>query len=178
MDILKYITNKDVELSNDDFNIEKLTKDIRKGYVEEKEAKAEYEAEFKAKEDDYKNQIADLTKKYADLENSFNGITEKYNTTTEALKSSNLTNTILKNGFNEADVEKVSKLRTGVFNEIEDDNEAVQNIKEQYGKVFFEDPTTKAPDEAGFNAKTNVSKDSEIVITRNTSIKNLIKKGE
>ena len=33
MDISKYITNKDIQLSNDDINIEKLEKDIRKGYV-------------------------------------------------------------------------------------------------------------------------------------------------
>ena len=33
MDIKKYIKNKDIELSNDDFNIDKLENDLRKGYV-------------------------------------------------------------------------------------------------------------------------------------------------
>ena len=33
MDISKYLTNKDIQLSNEDFNLEKLEKDIRKGYV-------------------------------------------------------------------------------------------------------------------------------------------------
>ena len=33
MDIKKYLTNKDIELSNEDINFEKLEKDIRKGYV-------------------------------------------------------------------------------------------------------------------------------------------------
>ena len=33
MDISKYLTNKDIQLSNDDINIEKLEKDLRKGYV-------------------------------------------------------------------------------------------------------------------------------------------------
>ena len=36
MDISKYLTNKDVSISNDDIDLEKLTSDIRKGYVEEK----------------------------------------------------------------------------------------------------------------------------------------------
>ena len=33
MDIKKYITNKDIEITNDDINIDKLTNDLRKGYV-------------------------------------------------------------------------------------------------------------------------------------------------
>ena len=33
MDISKYLTNKDIQLSNEDINFEKLEKDIRKGYV-------------------------------------------------------------------------------------------------------------------------------------------------
>ncbi len=33
MDISKYLKNKDIQLSNDDINIEKLENDIRKGYV-------------------------------------------------------------------------------------------------------------------------------------------------
>ena len=37
MDITKYLTNKDIQLSNEDFNIEKLEKDIRKGYVPSEE---------------------------------------------------------------------------------------------------------------------------------------------
>ena len=32
MDIKKYIKNKDIEISNDDINIEKLENDLRKGY--------------------------------------------------------------------------------------------------------------------------------------------------
>lgn len=36
MDIKKYLKN-DIELSNDDIDIEKLTADLRKGYVVEKD---------------------------------------------------------------------------------------------------------------------------------------------
>ena len=37
MDISKYVTNKDIQLSNEDINFEKLEKDIRKGYVSSEE---------------------------------------------------------------------------------------------------------------------------------------------
>ena len=33
MDISKYLTNKELQLSNEDINFEKLEKDMRKGYV-------------------------------------------------------------------------------------------------------------------------------------------------
>ncbi len=33
MDIKKYIKNKDIELSNDDINIDKLESDLRKGFI-------------------------------------------------------------------------------------------------------------------------------------------------
>ena len=41
MDISKYLTNKEVTISNDDLDIEKLTQDLRKGYVLEAEAEKE-----------------------------------------------------------------------------------------------------------------------------------------
>ena len=37
MDIKKYITNKDIESSNEDINIDKLTKDLRKGFIPSEE---------------------------------------------------------------------------------------------------------------------------------------------
>ena len=49
MDIKKYLTNKDIEITNDDIDIEKLTKDLRKGFIDETEAKANAKAKAKAK---------------------------------------------------------------------------------------------------------------------------------
>ena len=58
MDISKYITNKDIQLSNDDINIEKLEKDIRKGYVSSDEVD-------KARKDALKESTATYTELYS-----------------------------------------------------------------------------------------------------------------
>ena len=61
MDISKYLTNKELQLSNDDINIEKLEKDIRKGYVLSEEVE-------KAR----KETLDENTKAYSELEEKYN----------------------------------------------------------------------------------------------------------
>jgi hypothetical protein len=68
MDISKYLKNKDIQLSNDDINIEKLENDIRKGYVLSEEVD-------KAKEESKK----ESTSKYAELETKYNALDKSYN---------------------------------------------------------------------------------------------------
>lgn len=177
MDIKKYLTNKDIEITNDDIDIEKLTKDLRKGFVDESEAKANakatYETELKDLRKDLESKVKLAEDKYTTLENSYNDLNTRYTEQTNQLKQSELRSVALENGFKSTDVEEVSKLRTSLYADVQDDAEAVQKIKERYGKSFFEDAKTKAPDESNFggeNAKTN-----DVVITRNTSIKDLMK---
>ena len=63
MDITKYLKNKDIELSNDDINVEKLEKDIRKGYVLSEEV------------DNAKNEaLKESTSKYTELETKYNNL--------------------------------------------------------------------------------------------------------
>ena len=57
MDISKYLTNKDVSISNDDIDLEKLTTDLRKGYIEEKTANANIEAKVKEATADYEGKL-------------------------------------------------------------------------------------------------------------------------
>lgn len=177
MDIKKYLTNKDVEISNDDIDIEKLTKDLRKGFVEESEAKANAKATYETELKDLKKDLEDKVKlaedKYTTLENSYNDLNTRYTEQTSQLKQSELRSVALENGFKTSDVEEVSKLRTSLYADIADDTEAVQKIKERYGKSFFEDSKTKAPNESKFGSEN--AKTSDVVITRNTSIKDLIK---
>ena len=177
MDIKKYLTNKDVEISNDDIDIEKLTKDLRKGFIEDSEAKANAKATYETDLKDLKKDLEDKVKlaedKYTTLENSYNDLNTRYTEQTNQLKQSELRSIALENGFNSSDVEEVSKLRTSLYSDIQDDTEAVQKIKERYGKSFFEDPKTKAPDENHFGSENAKTKD--VVITRNTSIKDLMK---
>ena len=68
MDISKYITNKDIQLSNEDLNLEKLEKDIRKGYVLSEEVESARNEALK-----------EATSKYAELEEKYNSLDKSYN---------------------------------------------------------------------------------------------------
>ena len=178
MDISKYLKNKDITLSNDDVDIEKLTNDLRKGYVEESEAnskaKATYEAELKDLRKQFEEKANLAESKYTVLENSFNDINAKLTDTTKELGAERLKTVALENGFSSSDVEEVSKLRTSLYSDIQDDTEAVQKIKERYGKSFFDNSITQAPEENTFGSG-NQTKKNDVVITRNTSIQDLMK---
>jgi hypothetical protein len=177
MDIKKYLTNKDIEITNDDLDIEKLTKDLRKGYIEETEAKANakatYETELKDLRKNLEEKASLAESKYTVLENSYNDLNSRYTEQTNQLRASELRSVALENGFKSSDVEEVSKLRTSLYGDIQDDAEAVQKIKERYGKSFFESSNTQAPDEGNFGSTE--TKPSDVVITRKTSIKDLMK---
>lgn len=177
MDIKKYLTNKDIEISNDDIDIEKLTKDLRKGYIDETEAKASAKATYETELKDLRRDLEEKTKlaesKYTSLENSYNDLNSRYTEQSNLLKASELRSVALENGFKSSDVEEVSKLRTSLYSDVEDDTEAVQKIKERYGKSFFDDSLGKAPDEKNFGSTT--TKPTDVVITRKTSIQELMK---
>ena len=179
MDISKYLTNKDITLSNDDVDIEKLTKDLRKGYIEESEAKANAKASYETELKDLRKSLeekANLAEsKYTVLENSYNDLNARYTEQSKQLSAEHLRGIALENGFNSADVEEVSKLRTSLYADVQDDIEAIQKIKDRYGKSFFDNSNTKAPDEKNFGSG-NQTKKNDVVITRNTSIQDLIKK--
>lgn len=179
MDISKYLTNKDITLSNDDVDIEKLTKDLRKGYIEESEAKANAKASYETELKDLRKSLeekANLAEsKYTVLENSYNDLNARYTEQSKQLSAEHLRGIALESGFNSADVEEVSKLRTSLYADVQDDTEAIQKIKDRYGKSFFDNSNTKAPDEKNFGSG-NQTKKNDVVITRNTSIQDLIKK--
>ena len=178
MDISKYLKNKDITLSNDDVDIEKLTKDLRKGFIEESEAnskaKATYETEIKDLRKSLEEKANLAESKYTVLENSYNDLNARYTEQSKQLSAEHLRGIALENGFNSSDVEEVSKLRTSLYADIQDDTEAVQKIKERYGKSFFDSSTTKAPNEGTFGSG-NQTKKNDVVITRKTSIQDLMK---
>ena len=169
MDIKKYL-KKDVELNNEDVDIEGLTADLRKGYVVEKDIVAKLQKQY---ETDLAEKTKEYTTKIASMQNDYDSLSAKYNTNADELKLSNLKNAILSNGFKGEDVEQVAKLRTAMYGEITDDNEALSKVREHYGKVFFETKVDTAPDEPKMN--TTPSTEQQPVITRNTSIKEMIK---
>ena len=71
MNIEKYLTNKEVKITNSDFDIEALTKDIRAGFVDEKEV----DNRIKVAVD---TQLKASTTKYTLLSTPFN-VSTKFN---------------------------------------------------------------------------------------------------
>lgn len=169
MDISKYLKNKEVSISNDDLDIDKLTQDLRKGYVLESEAEKERDKLLKDKDKEYSERIAKS-------QTDFDALTAKYNDQANQVRSANLKVTMLENGIPSDKIEDAAKLRTTYYQDVESDAEAVQKIKEQFGKVYVEQPSfDQAPSEGQFNAKVAEAKPT-IEITRNTSLKDLMKK--
>lgn len=178
MDISKYLKNKDVTITNDDIDIESLTKDLRKGYIEESEAKANAKATYETEVKDLRKQLEERASlaesKYTVLENSYNDLNARYTEQGKQLSAEHLRGIALENGFNSSDVEEVSKLRTSLYADVQDDTEAIQKIKDRYGKSFFDNSITQAPDEKNFGSG-NQTKKNDVVITRKTSIQDLLK---
>ena len=174
MDITKYLTNKDVQLSNDDINIEKLEKDIRKGYVLSEELD-------KVREEVKKESTASYTEledKYNKLEKSYNDIEARNTELTNNEKGLKQQVEMVSLGFKKENFDEVSKLRNSIYANEEDDSKAFASIKERYGATFGFNKTEEVkkvdvPNETNFNS-TNVPQKEEINVTRSTSIKNLV----
>lgn len=172
MDISKYLKNKDIQLSNEDLDFEKLEKDIRKGYVLSEEVD-------KAKEEG----IKESTSKYAELENKFNALDKSYNDL--QAKNVELTNNnsglklqmeMVSQGFTKDKFDEVSQLRTTLFKDEVDDSKAISLIKEKFGATYFPktEPKNDVPNDTNFNTQNKESR--EIKITRKTSVRDLFKK--
>lgn len=171
MDITKYLKNKEIQVSVDDFDIEKLEKDIRKGYVLSEEvdkAKETVMKEYTTKYTALEEEKNKLEKSYADIEARNTELTSNQRELEQRVEMVSL-------GFKKEDLDEVSKLRNSVYAEEQDDNKAFSSIKERYGSTFgfvkeLEKPTV--PNEPSFNSDTKPS--PEIKVTRNTTIKDLI----
>ena len=172
MDITKYLKNKDVELSNEDINLEKLEKDIRKGYVLSEEV-----------ENAKKEALKDSTSKYTELETKYNSLDKSYNDLqaknveqTNTIGSLKLQVEMMNQGFSKDKFDEVSKLRTSLYAEEQDDAKAISLIKENFQGTYFPKAEEKAevPNETPFT--TNATPSEPIKITRKTSIKDLLNK--
>ena len=174
MDISKYITNKDIQLSNEDINLEKLERDIRKGYVLSDEVdKARKEA---VKESTSK--YVELETKYNTLDKSFNDLQAKNVEQTKTIGGLNLKVEMVEQGFSKDKYEEISQLRNTLFKDETDDSKAISMIKEKFGATYFPKKETETkvevPNETNFNSQP--TQNNEIKITRKTSIKDLFRK--
>lgn len=170
MDITKYVTNKDLQVSNEDINFEKLEKDIRKGYVLSEEV-----------ENARKEALNESTSKYTELETQFNKLQQSYNDiearNTELAsrtKGLELEVEMVSQGFKKENLAEISALRNSLYKDEEDNAKAVAMIKEKYKATYFpetERKTIDIPNEAGF--KVDEKPPVKPVVTRNTNIKDL-----
>lgn len=177
MDIKKYITNKDIEISNDDINIEKLTNDLRKGYVLSSDLDKEVKSAVEEANKTSSSQLADLQSKYDEINKKFEDAEARNVALTNEKKTISLQRDMVSLGFEEKDFDEVSKLRSSLYAEEQDDKKALSQIMDKfkgtYGKV---EPTTPVvPNETGFNSNKTTTP-VEPKITRKTSIADLRKK--
>lgn len=174
MDISKYLTNKDIQLSNEDINLEKLEKDIRKGYVLESESE-------NALKEAISNTNKENTSKYAELETRYNELEKNYQALEE--RNSNISNSnrdlslqveMVSQGFNKDQFKEIAQLRQSMYAEETDDSKAISLIKEKFGATYF--PKENKPEVPNETSLGNASTENhEINITRKTSVKDLMK---
>ena len=175
MDIKKYITNKDIEITNDDINIDKLTNDLRKGYVLSSEVDDKVKSAVDEANKTSSNTLADLQSKYDDISKKYEDVESRNVSLTESNKRIELERDMASYGFKKENFEEVSKLRNSLY--ADDDNEtALSKIGEKFkGTYFPEDKKVDVPNEAGFNSNQSPTP-TEPKITRKTSIKDILQK--
>lgn len=175
MDIKKYIKNKDIEVSNDDFNIDKLENDLRKGYVEESSVDERVKSAVEEVQKTSKTEYDTLKKEYDSLQNNYSEIEKRNTDLADKVKTVSLERTMVEYGFNKDQFAEVSKLRSSLYGEESDDDKAISQIKEKYKNTYFPTPEpTKQKDDTPINNGTVQPVD--IKVSRLTSIKDLMKK--
>ena len=168
MDIKKYLNNKDIELSNEDINFEKLEKDIRKGYVSSEEVETARAEALKESTSHY----SELEDKYTKLEKSYNDLEARNTELASRENGLKLQVEMISQGFKKEDLDEVAKLRSSLYADEQDDAKAIGMIKEKYNATYFPKTQVDIPEENKFN--TGEVKPKEIVVTRKTSVKDLI----
>lgn len=170
MKIEKYLTNKDINITNDDIDVARLIKDLQQGMVSEETLNAKLEEAQKSWQEKSSKDYADLESKYNELEKRNGDLT----TSNAQLK---LENIMTREGFKEEDFKEISKLRNSLYEEEKDDVKAIQEIKEKYKSTYFQEeektPFTPAPNETGVKGNS-VGNSEPIEITRKTSLKDLL----
>lgn len=169
MDISKYLTNKDIQLSNEDINFEKLEKDIRKGYV----SSEEIENTRKSVTDELNKNYSQLEEKYNQLQKSYDDIEARNTQLTSNENNLRLEVEMVSQGFKKEQFEEISTLRNSLFKEETDNAKAISMIKEKYHSTYFPETQIEVPNETSF--ETSSKPKEEIKVTRKTSIRDLLR---
>lgn len=175
MDITKYIKNKDIEITNDDINIDKLQKDLLKGYELSSEVDTRIDATLEEYKKTSKVEYDKLKSEYDTLQNNLTEYEKRNTDLAEKNKSLSLENVMTRAGFKDEDFKDISSMRYSLYSEEKDDVKAIESIKEKYKNTYF--PTTeevKQKDSLPIN--NGVAQPVEPKVSRLTSIKDLMKK--
>lgn len=163
----KYLKNKDLKVTDEDFDLESLKTDLTKDYVLSKEADKRVDEAVKQK-------TTELTKQLTDLQASYDSLNKNYTTTTDRVKELSLENIMVRKGFNDKDFKEVSKLRSTLYSEEKDDSKAIDLIAEKFGNTYLpkkeEEPTI--PKESSVGGTQTATKETPIL--RNTRLKDLV----
>lgn len=163
----KYLKNKDLKVTDEDFDLESLKTDLTKDYVLSKEADKRVDEAVKQK-------TTELTKQLTDLQASYDSLNKNYTTTTDRVKELSLENIMVRKGFNDKDFKEVSKLRSTLYGEEKDDSKAIDLIAEKFGNTYLpkkeEEPTI--PKESSIGGTQTTTKETPIL--RNTRLKDLV----
>lgn len=171
MNIEKYLKNKDIKVKNDDFDIDALTKDLRSGYVDEKEV----DSRIKTAVD---TQLKESTTKYVELENKYNDLEKRNTDLTSRNQRLSLERTMIGQGFKEEQFDEVSKLRDSLFADEKDDKVAIQKVAERFKSTYFPESkpvTPPVPNEAGITGGGNKQESpiNPIQVNRKTKVSDL-----
>ena len=172
IDLSKYLKNKDVQITNEDFDLDAMEKEIYKGYTKNSDIKAPDYSGYVKKEDFDK-----LQSDYNTMENNYNTTVKTLSDTNEKMARVSLESKLVRKGFKEENFDEVVKLRNSLYADEKDDQKAVDSIAEKFKNTYFaeeKNPYTQAPNENGGVNGNNGSKTNDIKITRSTSIKDLI----
>ena len=168
MKIDKYVTNKDITLTNDDIDTARLIKDLQQGMISEEESNTRIENAKKEWE-------SKSTKAYSDLEAKYNELEKRNGDLTTSNAQLKLENIMTQEGFKEEQFKEIAQLRNSLYSEEKDDKVAIQGIKEKYKSTYFPEESkikTNVPEEPPVNGK-GAQTTKPIEVNRNTKISSL-----
>lgn len=174
IDLVKYLKNKDVKITNEDFDIENLSKDLYQGYTKNEDIKPPKDM---VSRDDYSK----LQKDYATLETTYNNTVKTLSETNDKMARVSLESRLVRKGFDEKDFDEIVKLRGSLYADEKDDQKAVDSIAEKFKDTYLKAKKSDAnsgynpaPNENTLNGNNgNVGTKPPIKITRTTSLKDM-----
>ena len=175
MDISKYLTNKDIQLSNEDINLEKLEKDLRKGYILESDSESAIKEALTNSNKENTSKYAELETKYNELEKNYQALEERNSNISTSNRDLSLQVEMVSQGFNKDQFKEIAQLRQSMFADEQDDSKAINLIKEKFGATYFpKEAKVEIPNETGFSKAS--TENHEINITRKTKLADILKK--